>query len=309
MMGWPCNLILVLSTSLFVGTLSDIIISYKEEQCLEQTAKVYEEADKDLLIARHDFSTSMDMDMTSRQKMYAKYPQEKLDRYDATCTKYGGKLHTIKLDFFDCKLNGSSDDIELTLKNFANCMADVEDCEGFGQEHLLQEAWDELGLHCALEDEETKKDPINPPPPKIFNDDDAIAKKEKEAAAKGADDVNKEEKNAEYVPKEQQNSSSSSDKKKKKKKGGFMKFVLFVSVCGVGYFVYGRHRQGLPIQLPGGRLLHIPTFGAGSGVPPSRFQGGLPPQTVSNYNLLSGEEEINYNINNNELQLSSNLTA
>lgn len=193
-------------------------------------------------------------------------------------------------------------------------MADVDDCTGFGQEHLLQEAWDELGLHCALEDQESKTDPINPEPPKInSNDDDYIAKKEKEAAAKGADDIDKEEKKSEYIPKEQQNSSSSSSSDEKKRKGGFMKFVLFVSVCGVGYFVYDRQRQGLPIQLPGGRTFHVPSFGGGGGggYTPSRFQGGLPPQTgfVSNYNLLSGEEENNYNINNNELQLSSNLTA
>mmetsp|Transcript_53998 Transcript_53998/g.58543 ORF Transcript_53998/g.58543 Transcript_53998/m.58543 type:complete len:278 (-) Transcript_53998:515-1348(-) len=160
---------LVLSLSQFHTVHGSIIISFKEEQCLEKTGTIFEGADKDLLDARHDFSSSMEMDMTSRQKMYAKYPEEKMKRYDTACTKNGGMLHTIKLDFFDCTLRGSNDDIELTLKNFANCMANVDECKDFGQEHLLQEAWEELGLHCALEDEETKKDP---PASDNNNDDD-----------------------------------------------------------------------------------------------------------------------------------------
>mmetsp|Transcript_37093 Transcript_37093/g.41777 ORF Transcript_37093/g.41777 Transcript_37093/m.41777 type:complete len:340 (-) Transcript_37093:224-1243(-) len=304
---------LVLSLSQFHTVHGSIIISFKEEQCLEKTGTIFEGADKDLLDARHDFSSSMEMDMTSRQKMYAKYPEEKMKRYDTACTKNGGMLHTIKLDFFDCTLRGSNDDIELTLKNFANCMANVDECKDFGQEHLLQEAWEELGLHCALEDGETKKDP---PASDNNNDDDKkkdttnddIAKKEKEAAAKGADDVEKEEKKSEYIPKEEAGKKSSSSPKKKRF-GGFMKFILFVSVCGVGYFVFDRRRRGLPlnIQLPpwaGGASL---PFG---GVTTSRFQEREPAPTgyVSNYNLLSGEEEIDYNVNN-ELQLSSNLTA
>merc|ERR1712086_696155 len=89
------------------------------------------------------------MDMTSSQKMYAKYPEDQVKSYDDICTKSGGKLHIIKIDFFDCLLLGTTEDVELTLKNFANCMADVEECEGFGQEHLLQEAWRELGLNCS----------------------------------------------------------------------------------------------------------------------------------------------------------------
>jgi len=234
------------------------------------------------------------MAMTSQQKMSASYPQDKLTEYGAYCTKYGGKLHTIKIDFFDCTLRGSSEDIEVTLKNFANCMADVEECEGFGQEHLLQEAWNELGLVCELEEEETKKDPPNK---KYIDDDeyyadDDLAKKEKEAAAEGADEVDKEEKNSEYVPKEELDKNGNpKNKKKSKSSSHFMKFVLFVSVCGAGYFVFDRRRRGLPIQLP---------FLGGGGGYTSRFQGGQP-QTgfVSNYNLLSGEE--------NELQLSSNL--
>jgi len=298
----------VLSLSQFHTVQGSIIISFKEEKCLEKTGEIFEGADKDLLDARHDFSSSMEMDMTSRQKMYAKYPEEKMKRYDTACTKNGGMLHTIKLDFFDCTLRGSNDDIELTLKNFANCMANVDECKDFGQEHLLQEAWEELGLHCDLEDGETKKDPSasdNNDDKKKDTTNDDIAKKEKEAAAKGADDVDKEEKKSEYIPKEEAGKKSSSPKKKRF--GGFVKFILFVSVCGVGYFVFDRRRRGLPIQLPpwaGGASL---PFG---GVTTSRFQEREPAQNgfVSNYNLLSGEEEVNYNVNN-ELQLSSNLTA
>merc|ERR1711897_25229 len=141
----------------------------------------------DLLTARQEFSSSMDMQMTSKQKMVASYPADKVKNYDSYCSKNGGKLHLIKIDFFDCLLLGTTDDIELTLKNFANCMADVEECEGFGQEHLLQEAWRELGLNCILEEEETKKDPPNGDDSN--NDNSDIAKKEEKAAAEGADDV------------------------------------------------------------------------------------------------------------------------
>lgn len=276
-----------------------IIITLEEEKCLEKTGKMFDSADaEDLLKARNDFSTSMEMDTTSKQKMYAKYPEEQVKNYDAYCTKYGGKLHTIKLDFFDCIMRGAKTDIELTLKNFATCMAKTEECEGFRQEHLLQEAWKDLGLMCELEEEETKKDPPTKDAPKNKYDDNDVdndlAKREKEATAGGADEVDKEEKASEYVPKEQMDKNGNKKKTKKSSSGSsnggkFMKFLLFASVCGVGYFVFDRRRRGLPIQLPS-------FFG---GVTTSRFQAR--PQTgfVSNYNLLSGEE--------NELQLSSNL--
>lgn len=277
----------------------DIVIQItpKEEKCLEKTGKLFEVADDSLFEARDEFTMAMEMDMTSSQKMYAKYPEDKLKTYDSFCTKNGGILHVIKLDFFDCILRGSSEDIELTLKNFANCMADVEECEGFGQEHLLQEAWAELGLNCILEEEETKKDPPKIVDDDAFSNDDAYEdddwdaekkekmKKEKEAAAGGADALDKEEKNSEYVPKEQQG--------KKEKKGGFMTFVLLASVCGVGFFVFDRHRRGLPMELPPALSSRLPFSG------PSRFARRPQPGFVSDYNLLSGNE--------NTLQLSSNL--
>jgi len=146
-----------------------IEITAKEEKCLEKTGKLFEVADQKLFEVRDDFTMAMEMEMTSSQKMYAKYPEDKLNTYDKYCGKSGGVLHVIKLDFFDCILKGSNSDIELTLKNFANCMADVEECEGFGQEHLLQEAWGELGLNCILVEKETKKDPPE------GQDDDALA--------------------------------------------------------------------------------------------------------------------------------------
>lgn len=260
-----------------------ITITDKESLCIKKTASMFDEAGQDLDDMRYDFSSRLKMRITSKEKMEASYPEDLVKGYDGLCGKYGGKLHTIKIDFFDCFLTGSTEDVELTLKNFANCMADDEVCEGFNQEHMIQEAWKELGLTCLLEEEETKKDP-----PKKEKIDGDTVKKEKEAAAKGADEVDKEEKKAEYVPKEEQGKNG-----KRKKKGGFTKFVLFCSVCAVGYFVYDRHRRGLPIELPFGSRL---PFG---GVTTSRFQGR--PQTgfVSDYNLLSAEE--------NELQLSSNF--
>jgi hypothetical protein len=285
-------LLVFLVTILFQAQLhsvcGSIVITMKEEQCLEQTGRLFVGANDDLIIARQEFTAAMEMEMTSDEKMYAKYPEDKLKNYEVYCSKYGGKMHIIKIDFFDCILRGSPTDIELTLKNFANCMAKIEECEGFGQEHLLQEAWGELGLDCILEEEETKKDP---PKSNDNNVDDDIAKKEKEAAAGGADDVDREEKNTEYVPKEDQDRTG----KKKKKEGGLLNFVLFASLCGMGYFVFDRKRRGLPIELPEWMSSRLP-FGGASG---SRF--ARRPQTgfVSDYNLLSAED--------NSLQLSSNL--
>jgi len=263
-----------------------IIISPTEEKCLEKTGKMFEAADEDLLTARQEFSSSMDMQMTSKQKMVASYPADKVKNYDSYCSKNGGKLHLIKIDFFDCLLLGTTDDIELTLKNFANCMPDVEECKDFGQEHLLQEAWKELGLNCILEEEESKKDP---PKGKDNDVDDDVAKKEEKAAAEGADDYEKEEKKSEYIPKEDLDKNG----KKKKKKGGFVKFILFLSVCGAGYFVFDRRRRGLPIELPSALSSRLPFS------EPSRFSRRPQSGFVSDYNLLSAED--------NTLQLSSNL--
>lgn len=278
-------LVAILSQVLYHPVVGVIIISEKEEKCLEKTGKLFEAADEDLLTARQEFTAAMQMDMTSKDKMYAKYPEDKVKNYDTYCSKNGGRLHVIKMDFFDCLLLGTKDDIELTLKNFANCMADVDECKGFGQEHLLQEAWKELGLNCVLEEEETKKDP-----PKGNDNDvnDDIAKKEEEAAAKGADDYEKEEKKSEYVSKEELGKNG-----KKKKKGGFMNFVLFLSVCGAGYFVFDRKRRGLPIELPPALASRLNLSG------PSRFARRPQSGFVSDYNLLSAED--------NTLQLSSNL--
>lgn len=256
-----------------------IVITVNEAKCLEETGKLFQSAPKELMTAKNEFQVAMEMEMTSAQKMYAKYPQDRLKTYETYCAKNGGQMHIIAIDFFDCILVGSDGvDVELTLKNFANCMAYVPECKGFNQEHILQEAWQELGLNCILEEEETKKDP---PKDKDKIDDD-IAKKEKEAASEGADDVEKKEENSEYIPKEEQGSDG-----KRKNKFGFVKMVLFLSVCGVGYFVFDRHRRGNPIELPYALSSRLP-FGNGSST--SRF--ARRPQTgfVSDYNLIGGEE-------------------
>eukprot|EP00533_Pseudo-nitzschia_delicatissima_P001701 CAMPEP_0116095094 /NCGR_PEP_ID=MMETSP0327-20121206/9480_1 /TAXON_ID=44447 /ORGANISM="Pseudo-nitzschia delicatissima, Strain B596" /LENGTH=304 /DNA_ID=CAMNT_0003586739 /DNA_START=110 /DNA_END=1024 /DNA_ORIENTATION=- len=291
--------LLVLLVTLLSSVNGAIVITETEKVCLEQTGKLFQDGGVDLLTAKNEFQMAIDMEMTSSQKMYAKYPADRLRTYETYCAKYGGKMHIIYIDFFDCLLKGSENDVELTLKNFANCMADVPECEGFNQEHILEEAWDELGLHCILEDEETKKDPVVPD--NDVNDD--IAKKEKEAAAEGEDDVEKKEANSEYVPKEEQGKNGN-----RKKKGGFMKFVLFVSLCGVGYFVYDRHRKGLPIELPYALTSRLP-FGRSA---PSRFARRAQPGFVSDYHMISGEEEntLHFSTNlpeQNGLQFSTNL--
>ena len=73
-------------------------------------------------------------------------------------------------------------------------------------------------------------------------------------------------------------------------------FVLFLTVCGMGYFVFDRHRRGLPIELPAALSSRLP-FG---GAPTSRFARRPHTGFVSDYNLISPED--------NSLQLSSNLT-
>lgn len=292
----PCWTLLLLVLATLPSARAVIEITYKEEQCLEKTAKLFEKAGEDLLEARREFQIGMEMTMTSTQKMKAVYPEGQLKRYDTFCRKYGGNMHIIKIDFFDCILRKSPMDVELTIKNFANCMANVDECVDFGQEHLLQEAWHELGLDCTLEEEETKKDDYNPNPnKKKKNDydalDDDLVKREKEAAAEGADDVDKEEKKSEYIPKEEQGKNG-----KRKKKGGFIKFLLLMSICAFGYYAFDRHRKGYPIELPCGRLPFVDRFSSST---TNRF--AQRPQTgfVSDYNLLSAQDE-------NELQLSSN---
>lgn len=280
---------LVALLSLCQSVSGTIIITLKEEQCLEKTGLLFEEAGEELQGARAEFTAAMEMEMTSAQKMSARYPEDQLRSYEAFCEKYGGKMHIIKIDFFDCLLHGQNDDIELTLKNFANCMADVDECEGFGQEHLLEEAWAELGLNCLLEEEETKKDPPSGNDIDVNKD---VVKKEKEAVAKGEDEVDTEEKESEYVPKEEQGK----DGKRKKKGHAFMKFVLFCSLCGVGYVVFDRHRRGLPIELPYAVSSRLPFGGGGTDRFSRRPQVGF----VSDYNLISGAED-------NTLQLSSNF--
>merc|ERR1712232_173030 len=170
----------------------------KEEQCMEKKG-ILMESGEDLLEARYDFAKSMKMNMMSMDKMSAVYPDEQLRSYENYCKKYNGKMHTIKIDFFDCIMLGAQTDIELTIKDFANCMADVPECEGFNQEHLLQEAWKELGLNCELEEEETKKYPPKKQDDDFVLLDDDLAKKEEESAAEGVNDADEEEKKSEYV--------------------------------------------------------------------------------------------------------------
>ena len=290
-LGTPAATLLVVFVTLLSllqhqSVQASIIITVDEAKCLEATGELFMNAGKDLKDAKDEFQVALEMDMTSAQKMYAKYPADLLHTYESYCTKYGGNMHIIAIDFFDCLLVTGGMDVELTLKNFANCMAPIPECNGFNQEHILEEAWAELGLNCVLEEEETKKDP---PKGKDTIDDD-IAKKEKEAAAEGADDAKKAEDNAEYVPKEEMDANG-----KRKKKGGFFKFVLFLSLGGVGYFVFDRYRKGYPIELPYAISSRFP-FG---GSAPSRF--ARRPQTgfVSDYNLIGGEE--------NTLQFSTEL--
>jgi hypothetical protein len=254
---------------------------------LEETGKLFEKNEK-LIAARHNFATSMEMDMTSMSTMTAKYPDDMLAEYDEACTSDGGTMHMIKIDFFDCTLKKMKREVELTLKNFANCLATVNECASFDQENLLEEAWEEMGLHCELEDAPTqgKKDDDGKAAQVV---DDDLAKEEEKDAAGGADEVDKAEKAAEYKPKEEQG-------KKKKKRGSHFSFFFFLClVGGAAYYIYDRRRRGQ--RLPWG------------GVTTSRFQSQGPPMMFqTNYNLLSAEEEFNFD-SGNQLQLSSNLVA
>lgn len=270
-----------------------IVLTKTEQKCLELTGKLFEGNEK-LIAARHNFATAMKMDMTSVNTMSARYSDQDLAAYTSACTDEGGTIHSIKIDFFDCTLKTTKTEVELTLKNFANCLATADECDSFDQENLLEEAWEDLGLHCVLEGTPTN--------PTVLNDDeipdgkkkpvvvdDVVAKEEEREAAKGADDVDKAEKAAQYISPEEQG--------KNKKKGG-RRFSLFLFVClvgAVGYYIYVRRRREQ--RLPWG------------GVTTSRFQSQGPPMMFhTNYNLVSGEEEFNFDAGN-ELQLSSNLMA
>ena len=288
------------------------VVTQKEKQCLESTGELFKD-NNELIAARHNYATSMDTEMTSQLTMTAKYPDDKLKEYEKLCYANNGILHVIKIDFFDCKLGNVQKDVELTLKNFANCLADTEECAEFNQENLLEEAWEDLGLHCEVEDA-----PTNPATPRDnddkpdhadpkdlpYNVDDDLAREEEKAAAGGADEMDKKEKAAEYTPKEE-----AGKKQKKKRSAGrkFFRFVTFVGIVGaIGYVVYDR-RYG---RFGGGRYPRLPFGGVATG---SRFQtgmgGGGDSGFVSNYNLLSAEEELNFGAGDHELQLSSNLVS
>jgi hypothetical protein len=262
-----------------------IILSPPEQNCLEQTGTWFE-GNKELTDARYSYATSMVTEMTSSLTMTANYPEDKLREYEKVCRDYGGVLHTIKIDFFDCKLSNLDKDVELTLRNFANCLANVEACESFNQENLLEEAWDELGLHCELENVEPGFEGTDDKP--LVMDDD-LAHKEEKAAAEGADDFDRAEKNAEYIPKEQQG--------KTKKSGGSRFFTVILTagiMGGVVYFVYVRKFKSR--RLPWG------------GVTTSRFQSrevGGQNGFLSDYHMLSADDEVNFMGGGHELQLSS----
>jgi hypothetical protein len=298
----PSMLVVASSISLLVILLqfptpatAAIVLTKTEEKCLEATGKLFEGNEK-LIAARHNFASAMKMDMTTVKTMSARYSDEDLAAYDAACTAEGGTIHSIKIDFFDCTLKKMKREVELTLKNFANCLATVDECASFDQENLLEEAWEELGLHCELEssptnptnDDDDKVPRGGKDDPPVALDDD-LAKEEKKDAANGADDVDKAEKAAEYIPKEDQG-------KKRKKGGGRFSLFLFVCLVGAaGYYVYDRRR----------RMQRLPW----GGVTTSRFQSQGPPMMFhTNYNLVSGDEELNFDAGN-ELQLSSNLMA
>mmetsp|Transcript_53613 Transcript_53613/g.130589 ORF Transcript_53613/g.130589 Transcript_53613/m.130589 type:complete len:367 (+) Transcript_53613:273-1373(+) len=308
---------------------SAIVVTQDEKTCLEETGKLFENNDG-LIAARHNYAESMQMDMTTISTMTASYPDSLLDTYKSKCSSNGGQMHVIKIDFFDCTLRKMNREVELTLKNFANCLAAIPECESFDQENLLEEAWEDMGLHCELEDAPSGGSGSNsnsnnnvkptPVPKPISNDDDAgydaldddLANQEKEeedAAKKGASDEA-----VPYVPKEEQggsssSSSSSSSSNKKKKKSGFWTFLLLASVGGYAFYM---HKQGRLRTFRG----QLP-FG---GVTTSRFQergpfsggsSGFGLGSETSYNLVgggNGEEEFNFNPSvDNELQLSSNL--
>ncbi|KAL3906249.1 MAG: hypothetical protein SGILL_009346, partial [Bacillariaceae sp.] len=273
-----------------------IDLTATEEQCLRQTGELFEN-NNELIAARHNYATAMQTEMTSSLTMTASYPQDKLDSYYNVCSVNRGKVHSIKIDFFDCKLGNMQKDVELTLKNFANCLADTTECVGFDQEKLLEEAWDELGLHCELEEGPGGDVPVVPYTPgsddAVLLDDD-LAHKEEKAAAEGADDVDRTEKASEYIPKEEEG-------KAKKKKGGAGKFFTNLLILGIigaaGYVVWDRKYNSR--RLPWG------------GVSTARFQGpvGGPSGFVSDYHMISGEDTVNFAAGEHELQLSNNLTA
>jgi hypothetical protein len=286
------------------------VVTPEEKRCLESTGELFKNNDK-LIAARHNYATSMNTEMTSQLTMTAKYPDDKLKEYEKICYENNGILHVIKIDFFDCKLgNNLQNDVELTLKNFANCLADTEECAEFDQENLLEEAWEDLGLHCEVEDAPTNpatptdnEKPDNTDPGDLpYNVDDDLAREEEKAAAGGADEMEKKEKAAEYTPKEQ----ASKQEKKRSAGSRFFRFVTFVGIVGaIGYVVYDRRRYGRF----GGRYPQLPFGGVATG---SRFQrgmGGGDSGFVSNYNLLSGEDELNFGAGDHELQLSSNLVS
>jgi hypothetical protein len=79
------------------------------------------------------------------------YPQEAVNSYKSICEQEGGILLVIKKRTYDCTMGDEEDtDVQLIIQNMAQCVASVDDCEGFPQVKLLVQTMEELGVECTF---------------------------------------------------------------------------------------------------------------------------------------------------------------
>jgi hypothetical protein len=107
------------------------------------------------------YTMAMDLPSDDEQEdqddaeMTMSYPQDAVDLYTTVCEQEGGVLLVIKESNYDCTAFGDS--IRLVIQNMAQCVAPVDDCEGFHQEKLLVQTMDQLGIDCEIGNEEEEE--------------------------------------------------------------------------------------------------------------------------------------------------------
>ena len=129
-------------------------LTEKETLCMDETTKFVQnsKALQDTmfayLIISMDFPSDDDEDQDVND-ITITYPQEAVDSYNAVCGEVGGVLLVIKEGTYDCTMD-EEDSCQLTIQNMAQCVASVEDHEGFPQGKLLVQTMDQLGLECKI---------------------------------------------------------------------------------------------------------------------------------------------------------------
>ncbi len=79
------------------------------------------------------------------------YPQHAVNFYKAICEQEGGVLLVIvKEGTYECTIDEEDTVGQLIIQNMAQCVASVDDCEGFPKVKLLVPTLNEFGMECEF---------------------------------------------------------------------------------------------------------------------------------------------------------------